>query len=110
MPAQERVGLVLVEGGGGHVGVGDERRQEPVGAGPGQHLDVQVGERDHRAHGQLGAQVGQGRDVAGVLDPGNGAAVVRGVLRRRQRVGVHRHRGVVLGEGGDDVVALAHPR
>ena len=53
------------------------------------------------------AQLAQRRDVAGIVDPRTARAVVRGVLRRRERVRVGRDDGRVLGERRDDVVALA---
>ena len=74
-----------------------------------EHLDVEIGQWYHGADVVRVAQLPQRRHVRRVVDPGYGLAVVGGVLRRRQRVGVSGNHGRVLGERRDDVVALAHP-
>jgi hypothetical protein len=104
---QQQVRLVLVVRRARDRGVGRERRQDPVDARLGQHLDVEVGERDDRADVVLGAQLGERRHVVGIVDARRGEAVVRGVLRGCERIRVGGDRRRVLGEGGDDVVALA---
>jgi hypothetical protein len=99
--------LVLVVGRGRDLGIGHEGGEATISAGAREDLDVQVGQRYHGAHGELVAQRLQRRNVAGVVDARNGAARVRRVLRRRERVGVGRHHRRVLGERRHDVVALA---
>ena len=55
------------------------------------------------------AQGAQGGNVVRVGDGRDGVTVMGGVLGRRERVGISRYHGRVLGESGDDVIALAHP-
>jgi len=104
---EQQVGLVLVVRGARDLGVGDERRQAPVRARLGEDLDVEVRERDDGTDPVLRAQRLERRDVAGIVDPRDGRAHLRGVLRGRERVRVGRDHGRVLREGGHDVVALA---
>ena len=102
--------LVLVERRARDLGVGHERRQHAVGAGVGEHLEIEVGQRHNRADVVLAAQLGERRDVRGIVDPRHRHASVRGVLGRRERVGIGGDRERVLGERRDDVVALADAR
>jgi hypothetical protein len=53
-----------------------------------EHLDVEVGERQDGADLVALDELGEERDVAGVVDPRRCVAVGGGVLRRGQRVGV----------------------
>ncbi len=87
-PRKEQVGLVLVVGRTRHFGRGHERRQQTLGTRQREHLDVEVGERDHRADAVALAQLPQERHVAGVGDRRRRGAHLRRVLCRRQRVGV----------------------
>ena len=105
---QQQVGLVLVIGRASDLRGGHKRGQAPIDASAGKHLDVQVRQRQHRAHIVLRAQVFESRDVAGIVDQRNRSAYVRGVLGGRQRRGVGDDGRGEPGEAGDDVVALAH--
>ena len=103
------MGFVFVEGRAGELGIGHERRQLAGHPGMSQNFEVEIGERHHRANAELLAQRLKRRDVGRVVDAGDGTAVMGGVLGRSERVGIGGDHGGVLGKGGDDVVALAHP-
>ncbi len=53
MAPEQQVGLVLVVGGPGHLRGGHERGQHALLAGEREHLDVQIGERQHGTHAVL---------------------------------------------------------
>ena len=74
----------------------------------GQDLQVQVRQRDYGPGAVALAQRAQRGDVLRIGDRRHGGSVIGGVLGRGQGVGVGGHRGRVLGERRDDVVALAH--
>ena len=104
---EQEMGLVLVVGRAGDLRRGDERGQPAFGVGLGEHLDVEVGERQHRAHLVFRAEVFKCGHIAGVLDQRDRSANLRGVLRRGERRGVGDDGRRDLGEARDDVVALA---
>ena len=85
---EQLVREVLVERGLADLGVRHEGRQVAAR----EHLEVEVGERDHGAHVVALDQLGQERDVARVVGARRRDAHVGGVLRGRQRARV----------GGDD--------
>ena len=107
MVLEQQVGLVLVIGGPGHLRGGHERRQQAALAGQREHLDVEIGERQHDPHAVLLAQPGQCGHVGVVGDQGHRRAHVGGVLGRRERGRVGDDGLVEMGEAADDVVALA---
>ena len=70
-------------------------------------MDVEVGQRDDRAHAVRRDELLQERDVCVVVDARRRDAQVRGVLRGRERVGVGGDRERMARERGHDVVTLA---
>ncbi len=99
------VGAVLVEHRRADLRGRDERR-EPLGARRGEHVDVEVRQRDDRADAVLRAEPLEEGDVARVVDARRRDPEVRGVLRGGERVRVGGDRERVAGERADDVVAL----
>ena len=108
-PREQQVGLVLVVGRARDLGGGHERGQQALGARVCEHLDVEVGERDHSPDAVALAELLKEGHVAGVGNRWRGGAHLRRVLRGCQRVGVDCDRRGQLREAGDDVVALADP-
>ena len=72
-----------------------------------QHLQVEVGQRDHRVDLVLGTQLQQDRHVGLVGHPGHQPAVIGRVEGRRQAAAVSGDHRSVLTKGRDYVVALA---
>ena len=68
--------LVLVIGCPGSVGSGHERGKCSRLTGVGQHLDVEIGQRDHRADMETLAQFRQRGDVPRVVDPRDRGAMI----------------------------------
>ncbi len=104
------MGLVLVVRGTRDLRGGAERGQTAFLSSAGEHLDVEVCERQHRTHAVLLAEALERRDVAGVLDQRHGGAHVGGVLSGSERRGIRHHGLGQVGKAGDDVIALAHAR
>ncbi len=100
---------MFVIGGPSDLGIGHEGGQVAGRARVGQHLEVEVGERDDGTDAMLGAQRLQRRHVLRVVDPRHRDPVVGRVLRGGERVRIRRHHRRVLSEGRDDVVALPDP-
>ena len=79
--------LVLVVGRPGDLWGGHERGQAVFDVSAGEHLDVEVGERQHRAHAVLLAESFERGDVAGIVDQRDRRADLGGVLRGREGEG-----------------------
>ena len=75
MALQQQVRLVLVVGRARHLRGGHQRRQPPCSRARREHLDVQIGQRQHRTDAVLGAE----RAAAPARSPGR---PIRGTATR----------------------------